>query len=127
GDAAGSMRNHRAALQLREAMVAAEPDNQKYKRNLAVSYINVGRAQVLLGALNEGLASNATAMAICASLVAADASNADYRRLLSNTYQNDGEYRDFLHDSAGALESFRRKLELDERSMADDPVNVTAR
>jgi tetratricopeptide (TPR) repeat protein len=66
-------------------------------------------------------------MSICAALVAGDARNADYRRLLSNTYQNDGEYRDFLDDSAGALESFRKKLVLDEQSMADDPLNAAAR
>jgi tetratricopeptide (TPR) repeat protein len=127
GDAAGSMQNHREALQLREAMVAAEPANEKYQRNLAVSYINLGRAQVLTGALTEGLASNAEAMTICTALVAANTRNSDYRRLLSNTYQNDGEYRDFLEDPAGALQSFRKKLVLDEQSMADDPLNVTAR
>jgi tetratricopeptide (TPR) repeat protein len=66
-------------------------------------------------------------MTLCAALLAGNANNADYRRLLANTYQNDGEYRSFRNDSRGALESFRKQLALNERSMADDPLNAQAR
>ena len=48
--------------------------------------------------------------------------NADYRRLLANTYQNDGDYRAVLPNIDGALQSFRRKLSLDEQSLAEDPL-----
>src|SRR5207237_1919002 len=40
------------------------------------------------------------------------------------TYQNDVNYRAFLNDISGGLESFRKKLPLEEQSLADDPANV---
>ena len=89
--------------------------------------MNLGRALVLSGDIEGGLKSNRMGLAIRAELFAANASNADYRRLLAISYQNDGDYRSFLDDTAGALDSFRKKLALDEQSLADDPVNLQAR
>ena len=83
--------------------------------------MNLGRALVLSGDIEAGLESNQKALAICAALFADNPSNADYRRLLAISYQNDGDYRAILHDTSGALESFRKKLALDEQSFADDP------
>ena len=89
--------------------------------------MNVGRALVLSGDIEAGLESNRIGIGICAGLFADDPSNAEFRRLLAISYQNDGDYRSFLDDTGGALESFRKKLALDERSLADDPVNAQAR
>ena len=44
--------------------------------------------------------------------------------MLANTYQNDGDYRAILHDIDGALQSFRKKLALDEQALAEDPHNA---
>ena len=121
GDAAGALENHRKALALREALVAADPDNPTTGAILSVTHMNLGRALVLSGDIEAGLESNQKALAICEALLAENPSNADYRRLLAISYQNDGDYRAILHDTGGALESFRKKLALDEQSLADDP------
>jgi tetratricopeptide (TPR) repeat protein len=47
--------------------------------------------------------------------------------LLAISCQNDGLYRAILHDVGGALQSFRKKLALDEQSLAEDPVNAQCR
>jgi tetratricopeptide (TPR) repeat protein len=53
--------------------------------------------------------------------------NARYRRLLAIAYQNEGDYGAMLGDNNGALESFRKKLALDERAVAQDPANTQSR
>ena len=60
-----SAENHRKALALREALVAAEPGNQKLRRGLVITYINLGRALFLSGDFQGGLASNRKALAVC--------------------------------------------------------------
>ncbi|MEX2149633.1 MAG: hypothetical protein WD793_05435 [Steroidobacteraceae bacterium] len=107
--------------------MTADPANQKLRRGLVITDINLGRALVLSGDFQGGLASNRKALAICEALVAENPSSADYRRLLANTWQNDGDYRAILHDVDGALQSFRRKLAFDEQALAEDPDNAVAR
>ena len=90
--------------------------------------MNLGRALVLSGDIEAGLESNQKAARHAAPrCLPSNPSNAGYRRLLAISYQNDGDYRVILHDTSGALESFRKKLVLDEQSFADDPVNAQSR
>jgi tetratricopeptide (TPR) repeat protein len=124
GDSSGALENHRKALALREAFVAADPDRQMYRRDLSVTYVNIGRALVQSGDAKGALESNRKGLVIRAAMFAENPSNADYRRLLAISYQNDGKYRARLGDVSGALRSFRKKLAIDEQSLADDPVNV---
>ena len=49
GNPAGALEIHRKALALREALVAADPGNQKLRRSLVITDINLGRALVLSG------------------------------------------------------------------------------
>ena len=127
GDASGALENHHKALSLREAFVAVDPGSQTHRRNLSVTYVNIGRALVRSDDTKGALESNQKGLAIHAALFADNPSNADYRRLLAISYQNDGNYRAILHDVGGALQSFRKKLALDEQSVADDPVNAQSR
>jgi serine/threonine protein kinase len=124
GDISGALENHRRALPIREQFVAQEPLNPKYRRDLAVSYINIGRALYLNRDFKAAVGSNSKAVALAAALTAEVPDNADYRRILANTYQTDGDYRSRLGDSAGALESFRKKIVIDEQSLNADPANV---
>ena len=73
--------------------MAADPGNQKHRRNLAVTRHQYRAGPVLSGDIKGGLASNQKALAICAALLAENPSNADFRRLLAISYQNDGDYR----------------------------------
>ena len=127
GNPAGALEQHRKALALREALVAADPGSQKLRRSLVITDINLGRALVLGGDFRGGLASNRKALATCKELLAESPDNADYRRLLAVSYQNDGDYRAILGDVEGALASFRKKLPFDEQALAADPDNVAAR
>jgi tetratricopeptide (TPR) repeat protein len=122
-----ALESHRQALALRQALLASDPGNQKFRRSIVISEINLGRALFLGGDFQGGLASNRKALATCEALVAESPSNADYRRLLANTYQNDGDYRAILRDVDGALRSFRTKLTFDEQALAEDPDNAVAR
>ncbi len=118
----GALENHRKALALREEFVAADPGNQTHRRNLSITYVNLGRALVLSGDIQGAWRATRKDSPSRSAVVAENPSNADYRRLLAISYQNDGDYRAILHDMRGALGSFRRKLALDEQSLADDPV-----
>ena len=126
-NASGALENHRKALSLREEFLAADPGSQTHRRNLSMTYVNIGRALVQSGDVNGGLESNQKGLAIREALFSENPTNADFRRLLAIGYQNDGKYRETLHDMHGALGSFRRKLALDEESLADDPVNAQTR
>ena len=57
---------------------------------------------------------------------AEDPTNADYRRILGVSYQNNGDFRAWLKDTRSALESFRKKLAIDEELLAADPANAQA-
>jgi len=61
------------------------------------------------------------------ALVAADSTNGDYRHLLSLAYQNDGDYQAWNKNTNAALDSFQKKLTIDEQSVAADPANAQAR
>ena len=126
-NASGALENHRKALSLREEFLAADPGSQTHRRNLSMTYVNIGRALVQSGDVKGGLESNQKGLAIREALFFENPTNADFRRLLAIGYQNDGKYRETLHDMHGALGSFRRKLALDEESLADDPVNAQTR
>jgi serine/threonine protein kinase len=126
-NASGALENHRKALSLREEFLAADPGSQTHRRNLSMTYVNIGRALVQSGNVKGGLESNQKGLAIREALFFENPTNADFRRLLAIGYQNDGKYRETLHDMHGALGSFRRKLALDEESLADDPVNAQTR
>src|SRR5207249_4814048 len=91
GDASGALEYHRRALSLREGFLAAEPGSQLHRRNLAMTYVNIGRALFQSGDPKAALTSNQKGLAIRAALFAENPTNADYRRLLAIAYQNDGK------------------------------------
>jgi len=126
GDIANALAHHRKALPIREQFITADPSPQ-HRRDLSVTYVNLGRALFFNGEVKEALESNQKGLILRASLSTENPTNADYRRLLAISYQNDGDYRALIGDTNGALDSFRKKLALDEQSMAADPANAQAR
>ena len=66
-------------------------------------------------------------MDLCIPLFAENPTNIKDRARVAISYQMDGEYRALAGDVAGALESFRKKLQLDEQNLNDDPANAQAR
>ena len=66
-------------------------------------------------------------MDLCIPLFAENPTNIKDRARVAISYQMDGEYRALAGDVAGAMESFRKKLQLDEQNLNDDPANAQAR
>jgi len=94
---------------------------------VVTGYVNTGRAPFLSGDLAGAIATNRKAFELRKALVAADSTNGDYRHLLSLAYQNDGDYQAWNKNTNAALDSFQKKLTIDEQSVAADPANAQAR
>jgi tetratricopeptide (TPR) repeat protein len=76
GDATGALASYRAGLALREALVAGDPSNAGWQRDLMVSRYNVGEGLRARGDAPGALAAYRAALAISERLVASDPDNA---------------------------------------------------
>jgi len=126
GDIANTLAHHRKAVEIRERFIAADPSSRQHRRDF--SYLRESWSSLLLsGDVKGALDSNQQGLLLRTSLATEDPKKSDYRRLLAISYQNDGDYRAIPGDKIGALRSFRKKLDLDEQSLAAVPANAQAR
>ena len=122
GDQAGAMESYRKALQIREALVAASPQDVQARRDLARSYMEDRRPI----ASNAGEAARGTqylrqALAVYLELVAEQPASAEIRQDLAAAYNDLGLALEEWGDATGALENHRKALALREEFVAADP------
>jgi tetratricopeptide (TPR) repeat protein len=86
-------------------LVAADPTNALYKRDLSHSYGGLGEALFALGRVAEGAESYRKAIAIRSDLVDADPKNAEIRMALARGYLMLGRQHALFGDPRAALES----------------------
>ncbi len=125
GDTAGSLRSHRLAMAIREALAARSPGDLQIHGELSTSYNRVGDLLWYNGKRAEALAEYRKALAIRERLWAksAGAENAHY---LSATCNNVGDVLVELQDAGGALASYRRGMEVAEDAAATNPSDARA-
>ena len=127
GDPAGALQNYRAALAIRQELVAADPTNAPFRRDLAVGHRKVGLMLAATGDQASALQSYQAALALRQELAAADPQNATARTDLARIYGDIGPALAIIGDLAGAVESFRTALAIFDDLAAKDSTNMERR
>jgi non-specific serine/threonine protein kinase/serine/threonine-protein kinase len=127
GDTAGAALSYAKAAAIREAIVAADPDNKDALFDLAESYRVMGNLQVAMGRISPAMEYARKAVAMSESLAKAHPSDARILDELESAYELVGDIQGGnglsgnLGDVAGALENHRKALAIAERVAAAHP------
>jgi eukaryotic-like serine/threonine-protein kinase len=124
GDTAGARAAAEQARQIMADLLAGNPGNAGWQRDLSVSYIKVGDVQQAQGDLAAALKSYRDSLAISERLAQSDPSNAGWQRDLSVAYDNVGDVQQAQGDLAAALKSYQADLAISERLAQSDPGNA---
>ena len=125
GPADQQLENHHKAVQLTRTLVAAEPQNAFYRRELAVQLGNLGNA--LVQSNDQGaLEQFREALALLESLVAADPNDVGIRRQWAVAHRNlCGAIG--ASDRTQALQHLQKAMEILSEIVAKDPKNTEFR
>jgi non-specific serine/threonine protein kinase/serine/threonine-protein kinase len=127
GDMAGAIDSYLKALKIREALVAASPRDVQNRRDLAGSYVKIGRQLLETSEIDRGIEYLRKGLAVQVQLAGEQPDNPETSSTLAATYYMVGLALEDLGDAAGALENHRRALALREALVAADPGNDTYR
>ncbi len=116
--------SYRKALAIREALVAAEPNNVDFRRKLSISYTKLGEILWIELDMNGALDFYGKALAMNRDLVAEMPNDPQIRSDLAMSYGKFG----YMHAASGradeALENTRKALVLMEELAVADPNNT---
>ena len=129
GDLHGAVDYHRKAVALAEQLVAARPSDTDIREILARSYINLADVQGNPNYPNLGDAKGALelyrkAQSILAQLASEDPGNLYRLDLTTGTYGRLGQMLQALDDKPGAVDAYRRVVEINERILRAKPMNA---
>jgi tetratricopeptide (TPR) repeat protein len=124
GDLSLARPNLERALALFEGLVAADPGNAGWQRDLSVSHNKMGDVLRAQGNLPAALESYRASHDIFERLAAADPGNAGWQRDLSVSHNKMGDVLWAQGNLPAALESYRASLAIRERLAAADPGNA---
>jgi tetratricopeptide (TPR) repeat protein/tRNA A-37 threonylcarbamoyl transferase component Bud32 len=116
----------RRALEIREALAAASPPNERQKVALIQVYLRIGRAMREIGRLSEALRLFERALAIEEALARDHPTNDSYKEELALCLQNLGgvQLKSDLPDEA--IRSYERALAIREALARDDPASPSS-
>jgi non-specific serine/threonine protein kinase/serine/threonine-protein kinase len=121
GDIAGALSSYQKAVEIRERISEAAPQNLNNLRQLAVLYGSYGRLLRGTGRREESASLTEKALRIRESLVAAEPENAKYRSGLAISYwEVGGLYRD-RGEFQLALEHHQKAIAITEKLMQEAP------
>ncbi|HJP92025.1 MAG TPA: protein kinase [Pyrinomonadaceae bacterium] len=126
GDLAGALDSHRKAAALREALVAAEPNNLNYRRDLLDSYWFIATLLGAQGDLPRELQILREQLPARRELAAAEKTEFVDRYNLAGTYAYIGSLLMEMGDVNGALTNQREALKIREELSALDPNHARA-
>jgi non-specific serine/threonine protein kinase/serine/threonine-protein kinase len=121
GDLAGALESHRKAASLREALVAADPANSDYRRELLDSYWYIATLVGNQGDLTRELEMIRRQLPAREELAGAESTEFRDRYNLAGTYVYIGSMLLRMGDINGALENQRKALKLREQLYSLDP------
>ncbi|MGE5836720.1 MAG: tetratricopeptide repeat protein, partial [Acidobacteriota bacterium] len=119
GDTAGAMTSYRKALQIREALAAADPRNPQARRELAQSHRRIGWQLMGTTEFDASRDHFRQAIAIYTQLVTEQPGDTENRVGLVSAHNEFGGILGDRNDLAGALENHRRALALLEEAPAE--------
>ena len=127
GDLPGALQSHRKAAALREALVASDPANRDYRRDLLDSYWFIATLVGAQGDLSGELEMMKQQLPARRELAAAETTEFLDRYNLAGTHTFIGSALMQMGDAKGALESQREALRIREELYTLDPNTARSR
>ncbi|HEX6729147.1 MAG TPA: protein kinase, partial [Pyrinomonadaceae bacterium] len=127
GDLSGAIQSHRKAATLREVLVASDPDNLIYRRELLDSYWFLATLIGKQGNLQSELEMIRQQLPAREELARAETTNFTDRYNLAATYVYIGSLLMQMGDVRGALDNQREALKIREHLATLDPNNARSR
>jgi tetratricopeptide (TPR) repeat protein len=126
GDSVGALEDRRRALAIRERLVAAEPNDAHYRRQLGFSHHNLALSLMAVADLQGALQQFRRALDIFESLHAADPQDVQERRNVSLEHKQLGDVLVKVPDLKRALFEYSQAVRIDRDLSAKDPGNAHA-
>ena len=127
GDLEGALQSHRKAAALREALVAADPNNLDYRRELLDSYWYIASLLGEQGDRSHELEILRQQLPERQQLAAVEKNDYVDRYNLAGTYAYIGSLLMSMGDAQGALDNQQEALKLREQLAASDPNTARSR
>ena len=127
GDLNGALQSHRKAAALRESLVAAEPNNRDYRRELLDSYWFIATLTGKQGDLTRELEMVRQQLPARQELAASERTDFLDRYNLAGLYVYIGSALMTMGDAQGALENQKEALKIREAVAAIDPNSARSR
>ncbi|HEU4715149.1 MAG TPA: serine/threonine-protein kinase [Pyrinomonadaceae bacterium] len=127
GDLPGALQSHRKAAALREALVAAEPSNRDYRRDLLDSYWYIATLLGAQGDMSGELETLKQQLPARRELAAAETTEFLDRYNLAGTHAYIGSLLMLMGDAKGALENQHEALRIREELATTDPNQARAK
>ena len=127
GDLPGALESHRKAAALREALVASDPSNLDYRRELLDSYWYIATLLGAQGDIRRELEMIREQLPVRQQLAAAEKTEFVDRYNLAATYVYIGSLLMQMGDVEGALDNQKEALRIREAVAAQDPNSARAR
>jgi tetratricopeptide (TPR) repeat protein len=132
GDVKGALESYRRALAISEALTRANANDFEARLCLARSHKSVAEVQPILGNTAEAAANFRKAAEIFEALSASRPGDTRVRMELASCYEVLGDVLghtglENLSDRAGAIESYRKAMAIDEAVASGEPGNTRAR
>ena len=127
GDLEGALRSHRKAAALRESLVAADPNNRDYRRELLDSYWFIATLIGKQGDLTRELEMIRQQLPGRQELAASEKEDFVDRYNLAGTHVYIGSSLMSMGDAQGALEQQKEALKIREAIAASDPNTTRSR
>tara|TARA_R110002096_G_scaffold13623_8_gene48029 strand:- start:557 stop:2707 length:2151 start_codon:yes stop_codon:yes gene_type:complete len=124
GDTETALENYQKVHELARELVAEEPDEPTWKRNLNSSYERLGDVKLKLGQTEAALGHYEAALKVAEELVQLDPENAEYCRDLSVSYKKLGDVKLKLGQTEAALDHYEADLKIMEELVRLDPENA---
>jgi non-specific serine/threonine protein kinase/serine/threonine-protein kinase len=126
GDAVASQASYRKSLELYQAILAQEPDDNRARAGMATVEIRIGD-RLLHGDPHAAMKDYQLASTTFATLLAADPNNQADRRRLGLTYEKIGGVEESLGNNKEALQNYSNASALDRELLRADPNNAQAK
>ncbi|HEV2955287.1 MAG TPA: tetratricopeptide repeat protein [Xanthobacteraceae bacterium] len=124
GDTAGAFTAGDRARQILESLLATNPSDTDWQRELSVSYEKIGNVLVAASRREEALAAYQKSLAIREKLIASGPGNTQWQRDLSVSYNKIGDVLIAAGQREEALASYQKSLAIAEKLAANDPSNA---
>ncbi|HVF72781.1 MAG TPA: protein kinase [Chthoniobacterales bacterium] len=126
GDIEGSLKSYRRSLEIREKLLARDPNNAQLQDEVAKSYAGIGDVLYSKDDLRGALASYEKGIEVRQAAIRSAPQEITYQLELVVLYERVGDVKGMeqyanLGDTAGALASLRKALEILERLYAAHP------